>query len=90
MNREAMKKNAISIMENNLVAAENGEDFSTVSIMDAERILEIADIKFTDEEMDRIETSEKMACKDIKEKYGLSWSEFDKLYDCQWGERHGD
>lgn len=90
MNREAIKRNAKAVIENNLKAAGDGKEFSTASIMDAERMLEISNIRFTEDEMMQIETSQvarTMACKKIKEKYGLSWSEFKMLYDCQMGER---
>lgn len=86
MNREAIKRNARAVIENNLKAARNGKEFSTASVMDDKRMLEISNIRFTEDEMKQIE-AKTMACNDIKKKYGLSWNEFKMLYDCQLGER---
>ena len=51
MNRESIKRNAKAVIENNLKAAGDGKEFSTASIMDAERMLEISNIRFTEDEM---------------------------------------
>ena len=84
MNLMAIKKNAIANIEYQRKLADSGEDFSTEVIMDAERKIRLVDEivpQITTEEWSRINQGvpgidrNMEDCKDIKDKYGLSWNE---------------
>lgn len=89
MNIEAMRKNAQdTIAAYHKHCADNSdEDFCVTSVLDAKRIVDLCDNVFpeiTAEEWDRIHAvpiykQDMRACKDIKNKYGLSWNELRSL-----------
>lgn len=90
MNIEAMRRNAQATIDNYNKHCENKnskEKYSAGAVVAAERIIYICDNvfpKITAEEWDRIHAvpiykQDMRACKDIKDKYGLSWNELRSL-----------
>lgn len=81
MTRAEMKRNAQSNIDQQKKLAREGKDFSAGTIVESERIIEIADMPFTDAEIDRLRQLKMLPrpvwenANDIKEKYDLSWSE---------------
>lgn len=81
MTREAMKRSAQASIDFQKKLAKEGKDFSAYVITDSERIIAIADLPFTKEELDRLHqiyahpSQEWSKAKDIKDKYDLSWNE---------------
>ena len=84
MNREAIIKNAQGVIAVNEKASKEGKDFSMASIMDAERVIQIASTvpdQLTEEEKKRLSDKYRQPnpdwqdCKDIKDKFSLSWNE---------------
>ena len=88
MKLEAIKRNAEAELKHQKELADKGEEFSGAVIMECKRQIELIDMivpKITDEEWERITQGtpgidrDMSDCKDIKEKYGLSWNELKAL-----------
>lgn len=85
MSREAIKRNAQSDIEYQTRLARAGKDFSTVDIMQSERMLKVAEIEFTPEEREQLKAMalhpnpDWHQAKAIKEKYQISWNELKTL-----------
>lgn len=85
MNLEALKKDALATIAYQKGLADKGEDFSAGAITDAEEIIRLVDEvvpQITEEEWGRINagTGKNMSdCKDIKEKYGISWNDLKRI-----------
>lgn len=86
MEAEQIRVNAERAIKYQSKLAASGKDFSAADIMEAERLRDVvAGVaeNLTEEERERIAaeyakpTRDKRAVKDIKEKYGLSWSELE-------------
>ena len=85
MKTEQMRRYAKDTIES-VSRIEGIPECGMAPVIEAERNLEIADIaeKMSGEEWERIHSvptysSDMRSCKDIKEKYGLSWSELKAL-----------
>ena len=94
MRLEGIRKNAIETIEANQRLGLAGGDPSTTSTLNAEKMLKIVDEivpQFTAEEIARITAGtpgidrDMRDCKDIKDKYGLSWNEMRMLKDSDIG-----
>lgn len=93
MRLEQIIKNSKLNIEHQKELAKEGKDFSTVDLINSERMIEVANIGYTmdledwkriHKDMNGVNDREKlMACKDIKEKYALSWSELETLAHAQ-------
>lgn len=90
MTIEAMRRNAQSIIdayEKHCAEKNSNEEYSAGAVVEAMRIVELCDTvfpKITEEEWTRIHAipiyqDDMRACKDIKDKYGLSWNELRQL-----------
>lgn len=86
MNKEQLIKNANSTIEYQRKLAAAGEDWAPADVIQAERMLELIELPFTEEEQRRLEEESKKVpftkwneVKDIKEKYGLSWNELKEI-----------
>lgn len=85
MTRETMKANAQANIDVQKRLAKEGKDFSATVIVESERIIEVADMPFTNEELDRLHAiyahpvQEWNKAQDIKDKYGLSWNELKQV-----------
>lgn len=90
MNIEAMRRNAqdtIDAYDRHCADKNSKEEYSVSAILDAKRIVDLCDNvfpKITAEEWDRIHAvpvykQDMRECKDIKDKYGLSWNELRSL-----------
>lgn len=82
MNKEQLIENANRTIEYQRKLTAAGKDWEPSDVMEAERMLELVELPFTEEEQKRLdEVSKKVPftnwneVKDIKEKYGLSWNE---------------
>ena len=94
MNLKSRKENAQSEIKHQQELASNGENFSPVTVAECKRIIEIIDYivpQISKEEWSRINAGVKgidrdmSDCKDIKEKYELSWNELKMLRDSEVG-----
>jgi len=92
MNIRGLKRNAEEAIRQQTKLASEGKDFSTAVLMEAKRQIELIDSivpQITPEERQRIKAGapgidrDMRDCKDIKEKYGLSWNELKMLKDLQ-------
>ena len=89
MKLESIRKNAANYLEGIQRIEGTGVDLSAKAVQDAERIVYLCDevfSKVTEDERQRIKSipawsTDYSAVKDIKEKYGLSWSELKMLRD---------
>lgn len=90
MNIEVMRRNAQSIIdayERHCADNNSKEEYSAGAVVDAERMVDLCENvfpKITAEEWDRIHAvpvykQDMRECKDIKDKYGLSWNELRNL-----------
>lgn len=85
MNLEALKKNALATIAYQKGLADKGEDFSAGAIAEAEELIRLVDEvvpQITEKEWGRINagTGKNMSdCKDIKEKYGISWTDLMRI-----------
>lgn len=90
MNIEAMRRNAQDIIDaydKHCADKNSKEEYSAGAVVDAERIVYLCDNvfpKITPEEWERIHAvpiykDDMRECKDIKDKYGLSWNELRRL-----------
>lgn len=88
MNLESLKKNALATIAYQKKLADKGEDFSAGAITDAEEIIRLVDEivpQITEEEWGRINQGtpgidrDMSDCKDIKEKYGISWNDLKRI-----------
>lgn len=91
MNLKALKNGAINTLEYENKLAEAGKEFSVGTIMDCKRVIWLVDnvaTALTEEEWNRIQEGilgirdrETLTsnCKDIKEKYDISWNELEML-----------
>lgn len=86
MNLKVLRENRVKALEHQKELASKGEDFSATIIQDSERGLWLVDevaAKLTEEEWARLQNGvlgirddeEVRQCKDIKDKYALSWGE---------------
>lgn len=84
MNLEALKKNALATIAYQKGLADKGDDFSAGAIAEAEELIRLVDEvvpQITEEEWARINQGtpgidrDMSDCKDIKEKYGISWND---------------
>lgn len=92
MNIRGLKRNAEEAIRQQTKLASEGKDFSTSVLVEARRTIQLVDAiipLITPEEWQRIEAGvpgierDMRDCKDIKEKYGLSWNELKMLKDLQ-------
>lgn len=92
MNIRGLKRNAEEAIRQQTKLASEGKDFSTAVLMEAKRQIELIDSivpQITPGEWQRIKAGvpgidrDMRDCKDIKEKYGLSWNELKMLKDLQ-------
>lgn len=92
MNIRGLKRNAEEAIRQQTKLASEGKDFSTAVLMEARRTIQLVDAimpLITLEEWQRIKAGvpgidrDMRDCKDIKEKYGLSWNELKMLKDLQ-------
>lgn len=92
MNVRGLKRNAEEAIRQQTKLASAGKDFSTAVLMEAKRQIELIDSiipQITPGEWQRIKAGvpgidrDMRDCKDIKEKYGLSWNELKMLKDLQ-------
>lgn len=90
MNIRGLKRNAEEAIRQQTKLASEGKDFSTSVLVEARRTIQLVDAiipLITPEEWQRIEAGvpgierDMRDCKDIKEKYGLSWNELKMLKD---------
>lgn len=91
-NVRGLKRNAEEAIRQQTKLASEGKDFSTAVLMEAKRQIELIDSiipQITPGEWQRIKAGipgidrDMRDCKDIKEKYGLSWNELKMLKDLQ-------
>lgn len=94
MNLKARKENAQAEIKHQQELASKGENFSPGTVAECKRIIEIIDYivpQISKEEWSRINAGVKgidrdmSDCKDIKEKYELSWNELKMLRDSEVG-----
>lgn len=92
MNIRGLKRNAEEAIRQQTKLASAGKDFSTAVLMEARRTIQLVDAimpLITPGEWQRIKAGvpgidrDMRDCKDIKEKYGLSWNELKMLKDLQ-------
>ena len=92
MNIRGLKRNAEEAIRQQTKLASEGKDFSTSVLVEARRAIQLVDAiipQITQEEWQRIKAGvpgierDMRDCKDIKEKYGLSWNELKMLKDLQ-------
>lgn len=85
MNRKAMIENAQSSIRYQEELAKAGKDFSTAEVMQTERMIEVAWIRFERSEREQLKSLAMLpnpdwkTVKGIKEKYSLSWTELKAL-----------
>lgn len=89
MNKEAAIRNAKNELAHQTMLARIGLNFSTTTIMDCKRMLELAERfpeELTEEEAERLKNRRQRAwdpdwrdCKDIKMAYSLSWNELKEI-----------
>lgn len=92
MNIRGLKRNAEEAIRQQTKLASEGKDFSTSVLVEARRTIQLVDAimpLITQEEWQRIKAGipgidrDMRDCKDIKEKYGLSWNELKMFKDLQ-------
>lgn len=92
MNIRGLKRNAEEAIRQQTKLASEGKDFSTSVLVEARRTIQLVDAimpLITPEEWQRIKAGipgidrDMRDCKDLKEKYGLSWNELKMLKDLQ-------
>lgn len=92
MNIRGLKRNAEEAIRQQTKLASEGKDFSTSVLVEARRTIQLVDAimpLITPGEWQRIKAGvpgidrDMRDCKDIKEKYGLSWNELKMLKDLQ-------
>ena len=92
MNVRGLKRNAEEAIRQQTKLASEGKEFSTSVLVEARRTIQLVDAimpLITPEEWQRIKAGipgierDMRDCKDIKEKYGLSWNELKMLKDLQ-------
>ena len=92
MNIRGLKRNADEAIRQQTKLASEGKDFSTSVLVEARRTIQLVDAiipLITPGEWQRIKAGipgierDMRDCKDIKEKYGLSWNELKMLKDLQ-------
>ena len=92
MNIRGLKRNAEEAIRQQTKLASEGKDFSTSVLVEARRTIQLVDAimpLIAPEEWQRIKAGipgierDMRDCKDIKEKYGLSWNELKMLKDLQ-------
>ena len=95
MNIRGLKRNAEEAIRQQTKLASAGKDFSTSVLVEARRMIWLTDAivpMITPEEWQRIRAGvpgidrDMRDCKDIKEKFGLSWNELKLLKDLQMDE----
>lgn len=90
MNLKALRENSVNEIKHQKELAAKGEDFSATVIEDSKRLIWLVDevaAKLTEEEWARLQAGilgirddeEVRKCKDIKDKFRLSWGEMQKL-----------
>lgn len=85
MTREAMKRSAQANIDFQKNLAKEGKDFSASVIVESERIIALAELPITKEELDRLHqiyahpAQEWSKARDIKDKYDVSWNELKML-----------
>lgn len=85
MTREAMKRSAQANIDFQKNLAKEGKDFSASAIVESERIIALAELPITKEELDRLHqiyahpAQEWSKARDIKDKYDVSWNELKML-----------
>jgi cell fate (sporulation/competence/biofilm development) regulator YmcA (YheA/YmcA/DUF963 family) len=90
MNLKALRENSVNEIKHQKELAAKGEDFSATVIEDSKRLIWLVDevaAKLTEEEWVRLQAGilgirddeEVRKCRDIKDKFGLSWGEMQKL-----------